>query len=103
MSEGREGTPRWVVTPPVYTSSAGNPDFGVSQSLELNGADLLGGGQRGVGHSKLVFTRKRQFFGGALDFDKAPLAGDHEVHVHFAGRILVIVEVDQRLARLHSD
>ncbi len=39
---------------------------------------------------------KRRRLGGPLDFDVAAVVDAHDVHVHFGGRVLVVVEVQHR-------
>lgn len=39
-------------------------------------------------------------FGGALKFDELPTRGHHDVHVGFAGRVLLVVQIGDRTAFL---
>ena len=44
------------------------------------------------------FAPEGHRFGGSLDLDEAAVAGHHDVHVDFGARVVLVFEVEQRLA-----
>src|SRR5512135_2465439 len=64
----------------------------------LGGGEIGRAGRREVEHGGKRLARVRLALGGRLHLDEPAVAGDHRVEVDRGGRVLLVVEVEPRLA-----
>src|SRR5436190_1380861 len=103
-SRSRPSTAPSAAASATRPSTSGQPSVGrleasgSTDSLLLSSGDPLDPERRELEQLVQLLARERLLLRGRLHLDQPPAAGHHDIHVHLGGRILGVVEIEQRLA-----